>query len=275
MLRRSLAAGNIRGLGEAGAAIEIFRNSLGLLVERAPGVYGFLHQTFVEFLAAHELLRTGSCSALLKSKRKAYASRWREVILLGVGILGVLQANDEALGAAVKALVVSSHKQRSKGPLEVVSLLGAVLADDPALSVAHAEMLLDEVLSTWSKEGFSSTWDPWLQLEELAGRISSGHWSALVPRRAFLVRAQLAALLKDEELGGWSQPAGLFERLGVEMGDFCCERLLTIAAGIEPNRAVWRKGVPRRRPSPPRRQDRICYPMPAQQRHADLVATYL
>jgi predicted NACHT family NTPase len=145
MLRRALAAGNVRGLSDAGAALEMFRSSLGLLVERAPGVYGFLHQTFIEFLAAHELLRTDQFLSLVKSPRDAYASKWHEVISLGAGILGVLQANDEELDSVVRALVSGAGKRRGKPSVEVPRLLGALLADDLALSKEMTQLIAHEL----------------------------------------------------------------------------------------------------------------------------------
>lgn len=60
--------GAIRGVGSAEEAIDMFRRSLGLLVERAPGVYGFLHETLLEFFAAQELVRTGRLEELCRDR---------------------------------------------------------------------------------------------------------------------------------------------------------------------------------------------------------------
>ncbi len=183
MLRRSLAAGNIRGLSDAAAAIDLFRDSLGLLVERAPGVYGFLHQTFVEFLAAHELLRTDKLLPLVKSPRHAYDPKWHEVILLGAGILGVLQANDEELDAVVASLISSAKRRKGRPSTEVPRLLSALLADDPSLSTKSAQLVAETLIPTWwfeRKYGRFGSQQVMQDAYRVIPRIRSGSWDSLV-----------------------------------------------------------------------------------------------
>lgn len=185
LLRRSLEKGQVRGLADAPLAMQLFRTSLGLLVEKAPDVYGFLHQTFVEFLAAHELVRTGQFLGLLKSQR-AFAPKWHEVVLLGIGILGVLHANDEGLEVAVKALVRNAQ-QKSNTSAEVPKLLGALLADDPSLSTGLAKALLEELVPRW---WFGGKYRHPIDARESAvnagqafERISQGPWHAMTKYR--------------------------------------------------------------------------------------------
>jgi HEAT repeat protein len=62
------------------------RHHTGLLVERAPNQYGFMHLTFEEYFAARELVRRPERVA-----KKIYAlrhqPRWQEPILLAIGYL--------------------------------------------------------------------------------------------------------------------------------------------------------------------------------------------
>lgn len=228
MLSRSLASGQVRGLTDAAATLELFRTSLGLLVERAPGVYGFLHQTFVEFLAAHELIRSGKLLALLKSPPRAYEPKWHEVVLLGAGILGILQANDETLGAAVHALIGSAQRRRGRPSSEVPRLLGELLADDPALSTEMAQRLIAELIPTWWFErryGQSGTWQVLRDATSNMQRVALGPWRHLLRTRLHEVRrAFIARLFANQNI----QPVLVMKILSAVAGEiavFLCEAI--------------------------------------------------
>lgn len=189
MLARALQAGNVRGLGEAGEAVHLFRESLGLLVERAPGVYGFLHQTLVEFLAAHELVRTDRLAALARNPRLAFRPQWREVILLGAGILGVLQADDARLGEVVRALIVAAKGKPGRPSAAVPVLLAELLADDPALTRADASALVDTLVPDWWFERkYSQETAQWVLIHaaHASERLRQGPWRDLLAGRLAL-----------------------------------------------------------------------------------------
>lgn len=139
LIARQLKRGTIRGIADADEALDVFRNSLGLLVEQAPGVYSFMHKTLGEFLAAHEAVRTGALETLL-APPTAFSPAWREVLLLALGIVGTVQANDDRLRAAVLALLEQARSNASDG---VSALLGGILADDPSLPADLADRLCD------------------------------------------------------------------------------------------------------------------------------------
>jgi energy-coupling factor transporter ATP-binding protein EcfA2 len=60
--------------------IRLMREQTGLLVERGPGLFGFLHLTFQEYLAARYLSGRTKPFTLLRPHR--HNPRWREVLLL-------------------------------------------------------------------------------------------------------------------------------------------------------------------------------------------------
>ncbi len=62
------------------------REHTGLLVERAPRLYGFMHLTFEEYFAAREVIRRRAKAAELIHKFR-HQPRWEEVILLAIGFL--------------------------------------------------------------------------------------------------------------------------------------------------------------------------------------------
>lgn len=223
LLRDSLAKGHVRGLTDAALAMQLFRTSLGLFVERAPGVYGFLHQTFVEFLAAHELVRTGKFLGLVKSSRRAFTPKWREVVLLGAGILGVLQANDEELGAAVLALV--SNARKAKNTLaEVPVLLSSLVTDDPSLSTEMASALLEELIPRWWFDGGAPLSFFLGDAVKLFARLSRGPWHAIAKRRVEVSYGFGGGFFsKKHPLRGpiWA-PIQALEALGIEVAGFVC-----------------------------------------------------
>lgn len=177
LLGKQLATGTVRGVESADSALAMFRGALGLLVEHAPGSYGFLHKTLVEFLAAHELVRTRTLEALTASG-EAYGARWHEPILLGLGIIGSLQADDTRLAGVVQDLVgAARHATR-----EVEVMLGGLLADDPALTPALAQQLCDTLVpAIWFRvyESGGRVYNYGVG-RALTTRIARGPWRSLV-----------------------------------------------------------------------------------------------
>jgi hypothetical protein len=144
-----LARGHVRGLTDADEVIDVFRRSIGLLVEQAPDRFGFLHLTFVEAFAARELVRSGELEALVADPDRVFREEWREVVLLAAGELGLLRADDRRLDALVGRIVFSAHSDAARNMGSVPSLLTGLLADDPGLSDASADALVTEVLEHW------------------------------------------------------------------------------------------------------------------------------
>lgn len=71
----------------------------GLLVERGPGMYGFLHLTFQEYATAVAIVQSGQSDiepVLHKLRQHMDDPNWHEVILLTIGYLGLQQQRDEA-----------------------------------------------------------------------------------------------------------------------------------------------------------------------------------
>lgn len=89
------------------------REYASLLLERGPGEYGFIHLTFQEYLAAVALAQRGQSD--VEPVVKAMATfigdvNWREVCLLAVGYMGIIQQRDRAAGELLWRLI-----QRSPG----------------------------------------------------------------------------------------------------------------------------------------------------------------
>jgi serine/threonine protein kinase len=62
---------------------------IGFITERGPNLYGFVHQTFQEYLAGIELLRDATPSSATETIRQNLGiPRWREPILFAFGAIG-------------------------------------------------------------------------------------------------------------------------------------------------------------------------------------------
>ncbi len=184
ILARELRAGAVRGVGSADEAIAVFRQSLGLLVENAPGWFSFLHLTFVEYFAALELIRTGELERLVRDPARVFRSEWREVLLLAAGELGVVRADDARLRALVEAIVAQAASA-PRGQKGVHPLLVGLLADDPALDEGSATALAESLVPRWWFDELELNEDSYSTFE-VSARIHRGRW-------AQLIRARLAA----------------------------------------------------------------------------------
>jgi formylglycine-generating enzyme required for sulfatase activity len=104
------------------------RDHAGLLLERGPGEYGFIHLTFQEYLAAAGIAQKGQQGIVPIVDALAEHvgdPTWREVSLLTIGYLGIVQQRDEAASAVVQALI--AHAPGEAGL--AVALCGEAVAD--------------------------------------------------------------------------------------------------------------------------------------------------
>lgn len=68
------------------ALMTVLREPIGLLVPRYEGVYGFIHLTFQEYLAARALARGGDVPGVFANLRPVLdTTRWREPVLMALG----------------------------------------------------------------------------------------------------------------------------------------------------------------------------------------------
>lgn len=171
LIAQQLKRGTIRSVASADEALDVFRNSLGLLVEQAPGVYAFLHKTIGEFLAAHELLRTDGFERML-AEEAAFSPKWREVVLLALGLVGTVHANDDRLERAIERLIAQVRANPVLDADHVATLMFSILADDPALSPALATRLVEYAVAAWSRSGAAA------YVSVL--RVAAGPWSGVL-----------------------------------------------------------------------------------------------
>ena len=104
------------------------REHASLLLERGAGQYGFIHLTFEEYLAAVGVARLGQLEiapVLELLGQHVGDPAWREVALLTVGYLGIVQQQEQVAGRVVGALL-----EREPGePGQAVTLAGQAVVD--------------------------------------------------------------------------------------------------------------------------------------------------
>jgi HEAT repeat protein len=135
--------------------LQTVRSKTGILVERGKERYGFLHLTFEEYFTALELEKRKDRNTFIRLHM--HDPRWREVILLTVGAIGILHSNEEAVTELVCEVIA-----RADSPYEWVLhrdllLAGSCLADDVGLSPTWEDDIIRQVVCLYlTAEGDSS-----------------------------------------------------------------------------------------------------------------------
>lgn len=224
----------VRALSSSSEAFRTFRQSLGLLVERAPHTYGFLHQSLLEYLAAHELVRTDKLEELCKNARSVFRPDWRETILLALGIIGHLRADDHRLRFVVSTLLQSARRRPGRPASTVPSLLAGIVVDDPALTSRLADELIEELIPKWwydRQYGTSGTLSVVSESLSLGRRILSGPWADQLRSRLQVVGAgsllRAAIAQSSHSPGDITDPVlDLLMDAGIEIAPLLCEMAL-------------------------------------------------
>ncbi len=104
------------------------REYAGLLLERGAGQYGFIHLTFQEYLAAVAVALRGQRA--VEPVVEALAAHvgddnWREVTLLTIGYMGIVQQRDEAAGITLWELIQAAPGE----PGQATVLAGEAVVD--------------------------------------------------------------------------------------------------------------------------------------------------
>lgn len=121
---------------EAEDVLDNIRDRSGLLVERRPGIYGFSHLAFQEYLTAQAVFKADDpkCSRLfLFSKR--LDPQWKEVISLYAGM-----ANRNSVKAFIASLI-------EMGETESILLSGECLATATEMAVETRQSVLGKIFS--------------------------------------------------------------------------------------------------------------------------------
>jgi hypothetical protein len=132
------------------------REYASLLLERGSGMYGFIHLTFQEYLAAVALVQRGQqeIGPIVQALAEHIGDdNWREVSLLTIGYLGIVQQRDEAAGLVLRDLIKLGPGEKG----QAVVLAGEAVLDawpggvTPACKKAVLEALQTTMLDNQTR----------------------------------------------------------------------------------------------------------------------------
>ncbi len=129
--------------------LEDVHEHTALLLERAPGEYGFIHLTFEEYLAGVGMaLQAEGQAEVIFDQIKDHIDEpaWREVLLLTVGYVGLIQQMPRAAGRVLELLV----EQQPGQPGASVALAGEAACDSRAVGVTKPvlEKIIEALVPT-------------------------------------------------------------------------------------------------------------------------------
>jgi len=119
--------------------LDLVRRQVGLLVERGAGLFGFMHLTFEEYLAARAIVMAGQVDlqrTIEHVLRHLEEPAWHEVVRLAVGQLGVVEARRQAAAAVVEAILDAPGHSQARG--QHAALAGWCLVDVGEKGVTRA-----------------------------------------------------------------------------------------------------------------------------------------
>jgi len=190
--------------------VELVREQVGLMLERGPDLFGFMHLTFEEYLAARYLVAKRDPFPLVKPH--LHAPRWQEVILLTA-------ASPELAGDRATDFVRALYEANSplNGVLHLDLFLAArCLADDVHVDAALRREVVTEVVELALRGEFDKL------REEAAGLIGALGGTAAGQDAL----PTLLAALQDESEDVRGSAAEALERLG-QTSDVVVSALLT------------------------------------------------
>ncbi len=123
--------------------LQIVRGKTGILVERGKERYGFLHLTFEEYFTARAVVLRNDRETFIK--RHLHNPRWREVILLTVGTVGIIDNDEEKVTELVRAIVNANSPYEWALHRDLL-FAGHCLADDIGVLPAYENEIIQNIV---------------------------------------------------------------------------------------------------------------------------------
>jgi HEAT repeat protein len=144
LLDRKITADESEALKLAEAFLKTVRGQTGILIERGKERYGFLHQAFEEYFAARELEKRPDRNDFIK--QHLHEARWREVILLTAGAIGILHSNEEGVTELVQDVIMQALSPFEEWLHRDLLFAGLCLADDIGVSISCENEIVEEIV---------------------------------------------------------------------------------------------------------------------------------
>lgn len=126
----------------------------GLLEERGFDIFAFWHPTFEEFLAAVELA-TPTSQAINKLLPLRDDPRWREVILLAVGYVGIVQRDGDTATQIVEAIAYQDPRPEEQLTHAHLRLAAACIADDVGVKRTLSQRIIVDLARVAQAQPYS------------------------------------------------------------------------------------------------------------------------
>ncbi len=120
------------------------RGETGILIERGKNRYGFLHLTFEEYFAASELEQSENQEEFIT--KHLHEARWREVILLTVGIVGIIHSNEKGATNLVQNVILNANSPFEKWLHRDLLFSGLCIADDVEVNVRCEKFIIEQII---------------------------------------------------------------------------------------------------------------------------------
>ena len=135
--------------------LQTIKGKTGILIERGKRRYGFLHMTFEEYFAAWDLvIRKKDRDDFIK--QHLHEPRWRVVILLIVGIIGILHSDENGVTELVEEVIFKAKSPYEKWLHRDLLLAGLCLADDIGISTISEDTIIEHIIYTYLTSPYSS-----------------------------------------------------------------------------------------------------------------------
>jgi len=155
LLERRIARYEDEAQRLAAQFLQIIHGKTGILIERGKHRYGFLHLTFEEYFAAWELV-------VWKKDREEFIKqhlhdpRWRVVILLAVGIVGIIQSDENGVTELVEEAILNARSPFERWLHRDLLLAGLCLADDVGVSIACEDAIIEQMIFIYLTSPYDS-----------------------------------------------------------------------------------------------------------------------
>jgi hypothetical protein len=134
--------------------LQTVRGKTGILIERGKGRYGFLHLTFEEYFAARDLVSQKNRISFIK--QHLHESRWREVILLAIGYIGIVDAYETDVTELVQEAILRAESPFERWLHRDLLFAGLCLADDIGISAACGEEIIEQIVYLYLTSPYDS-----------------------------------------------------------------------------------------------------------------------
>jgi|GEM_PF-641144 len=135
--------------------LQTLRGKTGILVERGRRRYGFLHLTFEEYFAAWDIVIRKK-DRIDFIKKHLHDPRWRVVIQLTVGIIGILQSDEDGVTELVEEAILKANSPFEKWLHRDLLFAGLCLADNIGLNSACEDAIIERIVYLYH----TSPYDP-------------------------------------------------------------------------------------------------------------------